>query len=161
MDAGITGGLRQVQAVRESVTVDAAPASREVTSWKVLWQAGFRFVGEWTHDPNNVIKLDVEAPVEPGVYAFVVDDSIAYVGLTNNGLRTRFEQYRRGYEGQRTNARVNKLIAKTLSDGQRVKVLVATPRPTKWHGLSVNIAAGLEAGLIEMIRPPWNIQGAV
>ena len=42
--------------------------------------------------------------MEPGVYAFVVDDIIMYVGLTNNSLRTRFEQYRYGHEGSPTRA---------------------------------------------------------
>jgi hypothetical protein len=52
-----------------------------------------------------------------------------------------------------------------------VKVLVATPEPSEWQELPINTAAGLEAaaapswtsavtGLIEMIRPSWNIRGA-
>lgn len=40
-----------------------------------------------------------------------------------------------------------------LVDGRRVKVLIATPEPLDWHG-------GLEAGLIRMMRPVWNITGA-
>jgi hypothetical protein len=42
----------------------------------------------------------------------------------------------------------------------KVKVLVATPEPSEWQELPVNTASGLEAGLIEMIRPSWNIRGA-
>jgi hypothetical protein len=136
LDAGITHGLRrQVQAEREPVVVDAKPAPRETTSSEVLLRAGFQFVGSWTQGPEGAIKLDTTATAEPGVYAFVVDDIVAYVGLTNNSLRTRFDQYRRGHEGQRTNARVKKLIVKTLSEGQQVKVLVATPEPLEWRGL--------------------------
>jgi hypothetical protein len=41
-----------------------------------------------------------------------------------------------------------------------VKVLVATPEPQEWQELPVNTAAGLEVGLIQMIRPAWNIRGA-
>lgn len=161
LDAGITHGLRrQVQAEREPVVVDATPGTREATSWEVLLRAGFRYVGAWTQDSESAIKLDATAPVEPGVYVFVVDDVTAYVGVTNNGLRTRFEQYRRGHEGQRTNARVKKLIIKTLAEGKQVKVLTATPEPHEWRGLPVNTAAGLEGGLIQMFRPIWNITGA-
>jgi hypothetical protein len=76
-------------------------------------------------------------------------------------VKTRFEQYRRGHEGQRANARVKKLIAKTLSEGPRVKILIAIPEPLEWRGLPVNAAAGLEAGLIQMFRPAWNITGAM
>jgi hypothetical protein len=89
-----------------------------------------------------------------------VDDVVVYVGLTLSGLRTRLDQYRKGHKGQRTSARINKRIAATLSTGKHVKVLVATPEPLEWQDLPVNTAAGLEAGLIEMIRPSWNIRGA-
>jgi len=140
--------------------VDAAPPPREDTSWEVLTQAGFQFLGEWTRDPESTLKLDAKAPSAPGVYAFVVDDVVVYVGLTLSGLKTRLDQYHRGHEGQRTSARINDLIAQTLLAGKRVKVLVATPEPIEWQDLPVNTAAGLEAGLIEMIRASWNIKGA-
>jgi hypothetical protein len=82
------------------------------------------------------------------------------VGVTQNGLRGRLDGYIRGYEGQRTNARVKKLIEEALADGKRVAVLIATPHPLDWNGLPVNTAAGLEAGLIRKLRPIWNILGA-
>lgn len=161
VDAGFTGGLRRhAEAEREPVTVDATPAPREDTSWEVLLRAGFQFLGEWTQDPESEIKLDAKAPTEPGVYAFAVNDVVVYVGLTQTGLRTRLDHYRHGHERQRTSARVKSLIAKALAESQRVKVLVATPPSGQWNGLPVNTAAGLEAGLIQMIRPAWNIQGA-
>jgi hypothetical protein len=69
--------------------------------------------------------------------------------------------YRRGHVRQRTSARVKGLIKATLAEGKRVKVLIATPKAdSHWNGLPINIAAGLEAGLIRMIRPEWNILGA-
>ena len=160
VDAGITGGLRrQVEAEREPVTVEADPASREATSWDVLLRAGFQFIGEWTQAAGSSIRLVAEAPAKAGVYAFVVDDAVVYVGLTNKDLRTRFDQYRRGHAGQRTNARVNGLIARALAEGRQIKVLVATPDALEWNRLPVNTAAGLEAALIEKIRPAWNITG--
>jgi hypothetical protein len=81
-------------------------------------------------------------------------DKVAYVGVTTSGLRIRLSHYCRGHERQRTSARINKLIKKTLTAGKPVKILVATPPPSEWKGLPVDIAAGLEAGLIAMIRPP-------
>ncbi len=159
--SGIAGGLRrEVEAERESIEVDAVPAPREDTSWKVLTDAGFQFLGEWTHDPESLLRLDAKAPASPGVYAFVVDDIVVYVGLTLSGLKTRLDQYRRGHKGQRTSSRINGKISQTLREGKKVKVLVATPEPQEWQELPVNTAAGLEAGLIEMIRPSWNIRGA-
>ena len=159
--SGIEGGLRrQIEVEREPVTVDAAPPPREDTSWEVLTDAGFQFLGEWTHDPESLIRLDAKAPTAPGVYAFVVDDVVVYVGLTLSGLKTRLDQYRRGHKGQKTSARINGRISETLLAGKQVKVLVATPEPQEWQELPVNTAAGLEAGLIQMIRPSWNIRGA-
>ena len=131
--SGIEGGLRrQVEVEREAVTVDAAPPPREDTSWKVLTDAGFQFLGEWTHDPESLIRLDAKAPTAPGVYAFVVDEVVVYVGLTLSGLKTRLDQYRRGHKGQKTSARINGRILETLLAGKQVKVLVATPEPQEW-----------------------------
>lgn len=161
LDAGITGGMRrQVAAEREPVMVDE-PQPREATSWDVLRTAGFVFLCEWSCDSESALVLNAKAPTAPGVYAFVVDDYITYVGVTTSGLRTRLTQYCRGHEQQRTSARINKLIKSTLAAGKDVKILVATPPSTEWNGLPVDVAAGLEAGLIAMIRPPWNIRGAI
>jgi excinuclease UvrABC nuclease subunit len=52
--------------------------------------------------------MDATAPTQPGVYAFIVDDIVMYIGVTNDSLRTCLHQYRRGHEGQRTRARVKK-----------------------------------------------------
>lgn len=161
LDAGIASGLRRsVEAEREPITVDADPKQRETTPASVLLRAGFLSIGEWIRTVEGELKLEAKPPIEPGVYAFVVDDVVVYVGLTNNGLKTRLNQYRIGHKGQRTNARVKQLITETLSKGQRVAVLVALPAPGEWNGLPVNTAAGLEAGLIQMSRPIWNIIGA-
>lgn len=144
--SGIAAGLRrEVEAEREPVEADAAAPPREDSSWTVLTDARFQFLGEWT---------------VPGVYAFVVDDIVVYVGLTLSGLKTRLDQYRRGHKGQKTSSRINGRITDTLRAGKKVKVLVATPEPSEWQELPLNTAAGLEAGLIEMIRPSWNIRGA-
>jgi hypothetical protein len=60
--SGLAGGLRrEVEAERESVEVDAAPALHDGTSWKVLIDAGFQFIGEWTQDPESLIRLDARA----------------------------------------------------------------------------------------------------
>jgi len=162
MGSGIGGGLRRrkVEAERDPVEVEAAPAPSEDKSWKRLADAGFELIGEWIHDRESPLRLDAKAPTVPGVYAFVVDDIVVYVGLSLSGLKTRLDQYRRGHTGQRTSARIKEKISHTLREGRRVMVFVATPEPQEWRDLPVNTAAGLEAGLIELIRPSWNIRGA-
>jgi hypothetical protein len=95
LGSGITGGLRrEAEAEREPVEVDATPAPREDTSWKVLTDACFQFLGEWTHDPESLLRLDAKAPSAPGVYAFVVDDIVVYVGLTLSGIKARLDAQR-------------------------------------------------------------------
>lgn len=171
--SGISGGLRRgIEAEREPVEVDAAPAPREDTSWTMLTESGFQYLGDWTLDSQAAIRLEANAPNEPGVYAFIVDDVVVYVGLTLRSLRGRFDQYRRGHQRQKTSARIKRRIQEALKNSKPVKVLIALPEPLSWPdlatsaktgtqtGLPVNTSAGLEAGLIEMIRPPWNIRGA-
>jgi hypothetical protein len=165
VDAGITEGFKpreEVRLEREPVVVevgeDDSPEGSADTSWEVLLRARFRFLGEWKGE-NDDFQIDAKAPVDAGVYSFVVDDVVMYVGLTQRGLRTRLDGYRRGYERQKTNARVKALILEALGSGKRVKVLVAVPEAGEWNGLPVNTAAGLEAGLISMIQPAWNILG--
>jgi hypothetical protein len=160
VDAGIKDGLqREVEFERTPVAVDIAEEKATPTSWEALLRAGFLFLGEWQPDGDGEFKLDTKAPADSGVYAFIVDEVVMYIGLTQRGLRGRLDGYRRGYERQRTNARVKRLIAEALASGKRVKVLVATPEPMPWNGLPINTAAGLEAGLITMIQPEWNILG--
>jgi hypothetical protein len=116
-------------------------------------------LGRTTTVSQLFVTVDAKAPRVPGVYAFVVDDVVVYVGLTKSGLHRRFEQYRRGHKRQRTRARFNDRIASTLAAAKRVKVLVASPEPSEWNGLPVDTAAGLEERLIERIGPIWNIMG--
>jgi hypothetical protein len=161
IQAGIRGGLRrQLEIEREPVTIDAEPALRQTTSWEVLLHAGFALLGEWASTPEKGIRLAAAAPAAPGVYAFVLNDVIVYVGLSHSGLKRRMDQYRRGHLKQRTSTRVRQLIVNALANGQRIKVVVAMPLLQEWNGLPVNTAAGLEAGLIQLIRPEWNILGA-
>ena len=162
MDAGIEGGLkRNVQFERPPVEVENVVELQQPTPWNVLIQAGFHDLGEWVRLEDGEFELSAQAPVSPGVYAFVVDGWIRYIGLTQTGLRTRMNHYRRGHVRQKTSARVKGLIKATLAKGKQVKVLIATPEEdSHWNGLPINIAAGLEAGLIRMIRPEWNILGA-
>ena len=161
IQSGIIGGLRQkTEAEREPVEVDSAPAPYEDTASIVLTEAGFKHLGDWTLDSQSATQLEATAPSTPGIYSFVVDDVVVYIGLTLSSLRARFDQYRYGHKGQKTSARINHRISQTLKVGKSVKVLIATPERMEWKNLPVNTAAGLEAGLIEMIRPTWNIKGA-
>ena len=107
LDAGITNGLtRSVEFERAPVAVSVATEPPEPTSGETLLVAGFRQLGEWRLAGDGEFELTVAAPAEPGVYAFIVDGWVRYIGLTQTGLRTRMGHYRRGHKRQRTSARI-------------------------------------------------------
>ena len=161
LDAGISGGLKNVklEVERETVEVELSDETEPVNA-AFLLDAGFKLLGNWTQPAPSEILLNAKAPNDPGVYAFILEGVIVYVGLTQTGLRTRLDHYRRGHERQRTSRRVKALIATALTEKKRVEVLIAIPPAMDWNGLPINTAAGLEMGLIKSIKPVWNILGA-
>lgn len=161
VDAGIGTGLtRDAEFERPPVEARIDPEERRRTTSDVLLRGGFRLLGEWRPTEDGEFELSAKAPPDAGVYAFVVDGWIRYIGLTQRGLSTRMGHYRRGHQRQRTSARVKKLISTTLKEGKPVQVLIAIPdKAMEWNGLPINAAAGLEAGLIRLIQPDWNMQG--
>jgi hypothetical protein len=160
LDAGITGGLRREVSIPQPTILIEIPEGMELpkTPAEFLLEAGFSTAGKWNLDGEGKIGLTGEAPVDAGVYAFALDGTIVYVGLSIRGVRGRMRQYRRGDSRQKTSARINKLIKAELTAGRTVTVLAVVPENLNWHGLPVNTASGLETALIQKIRPPWNIQ---
>lgn len=139
----------------------APPPVQPPEPWPLhrLIDAGFELLGDCSLSGDDAFGYSVTAPAEAGVYAFVVDGWIKYVGLTRGTLRTRLGHYVRGHEGQKTSAHIKGRILETLRAGHIVQVLVATPPAFEWNGLPVDGAAGLETGLIRLIKPEWNRQG--
>ena len=157
VDAGIDDGLqRGIVVVRKDKPI---PRVLEEVAIDVLVDAGFERLGEWITDGAGGITLTTPAPRDAGVYAFVVDGLIKYIGVSRAGIRSRMSNYRAGQKGQKTSARVNQIINDHVTAGTTVEVYVAMPPALEWNGLPVVTAAGLEAGLIAMIQPPWNKMG--
>lgn len=159
-DAGISDGLVQPRLDGGKPRAQPTIADRSVPEipWQNLLSYGFKVTGQWTLTEDG-IWLDGSPPVEPGVYAFVLDEQIVYVGLTQTALKTRMGHYRRGHSNQKTSARVKGLIQRSLTEGREVVVLTCVPGELDWNGLSLQLAPSLEASLIRLIHPPWNIQG--
>ncbi|KQU92755.1 hypothetical protein ASD12_25795 [Mesorhizobium sp. Root102] len=157
VDAGIEGGLqRGLVVVPRSKPI---PKVRADVAIDVLADAGFERLGMWVADGAGGIGLDTSAPRDAGVYVFVVDGLIKYIGVSRAGIRSRMSNYRLGQAGQKTSARVNQIINEHVSAGTVVEIYIAMPPALEWNGLPVITAAGLEAGLIKMIQPPWNKMG--
>ncbi|MER8823088.1 GIY-YIG nuclease family protein [Mesorhizobium sp. M0991] len=157
VDAGIEGGLqRGLVVVPKSKPI---PKVRADVAIDVLADAGFERLGTWVADGAGGIGLDTSAPRDAGVYVFVVDGLIKYIGVSRAGIRSRMSNYRLGQAGQKTSARVNQIINEHVTAGTVVEIYIAMPPALEWNGLPVITAAGLEAGLIKMIQPPWNKMG--
>lgn len=123
-----------------------------------LISAGFVRFGTWKVSVNPAtqgIELDFVCSPDPGIYAFVVDGEVHYVGSAQRGLRGRMRRYART-QTMRTSARVRAEILACLSAGKVVEIYFLSPPDQKWHGLPVNMIAGLEEGLIRWLCPAWN-----
>lgn len=158
-DSGSREGLRHlVDAERSPVTI-TVDSTAAPTKGTVLTEAGFILLGEWKIQDGELI-LSSQAPNEAGVYAFLVDGAVVYIGLAQRGFKSRMRNYRDGREGQRTSRRVKGLISAALASRKRVEVLLGIPDVSlEWNGLPINAAAGLETALIKKLQPEWNMQG--
>lgn len=136
-----------------------APLPPEPWAIERLLDAGFELLGDCSLSGDEAFGYSAKAPATAGVYAFAVDGWVKYVGLTRGTLRTRLGHYVRGHKGQKTSVHIKGRILETLRAGRLVQVLVATPPAFEWNGLPVDGAAGLETGLIRLIKPEWNRQG--
>lgn len=105
--------------------------------------------------------FSVEAPDlldKKGLYVFLVDGEIAYIGKTTATFKQRFDQnYGRIYprncflDGQSTNCRLNHLVAEH-ADGVAIYLCAFTDDAE---------IDRLEDALIDKYQPVWNIQGAL
>jgi len=128
-----------------------------------LLAIGFKPAGEWSL-ANDVLKLTLEPAImheQNVLYAFIVDGKLAYIGKTTQSLIKRMQGYRSpastAERGGSTNIKNNRNIITALSSGAAVNIYALHALPTQAHGeFSVNLSAGLEDSLINVLTPPWN-----
>jgi hypothetical protein len=133
---------------------DNAPIER-------LKAVGFRLVGEWKLDADNLSCAleDLGSSVNV-LYAFAEGDNVLYVGKSVRSLKQRLYGYQKPGPTQFTNIKANKLIREALG-GQRAIAVYAFADPgDRRHGeFHLNLAAGLEDSLIATLKPMWNKAG--
>jgi len=130
-----------------------------------LLQIGFSAVAEW-HCIKNVLsypstistgQADAIFSVKNALYAFCSSDAVLYVGKTTRTIKCRFDGYINPGTNQQTNIKCNKNIKALLSKQRPVEILVFTAHHCFQYGeFEINLAAGLEDSLINMLTPPWN-----
>ncbi|MBB3175613.1 hypothetical protein FHR90_003475 [Endobacter medicaginis] len=139
-----------------------------------LLDLGFIDVGAWRLGDDGKIYLHLDEEkrsesrvlldMEKALYSFAgPDGEVLYIGKTARAIRQRFNGYRTPGGRQRTNIRCNAAIRERLNSGQETRVLVFPMTlhlsHLRYGDFPINIAAGLEDGLIEAFNPPWNKSG--
>jgi hypothetical protein len=108
---------------------------------------------------NDVLKyrLDKYQQSTKILYAFVIGEKVFYIGKSIKTLHQRMYGYQNPGSSQRTNIANHQRLIKLLETGQLVQIFVlAEYEPITYRGVLVNLAAGLEDELIQLLKPPWN-----
>jgi hypothetical protein len=128
-----------------------------------LLEIGFQPVGHWRMDADvPTLDLKALAAIRNILYAFVTDGEVKYIGKTTQPLKTRMLGYQRPAPTQTTNIRNNRNIRELLKQGKSVDIFALPDNGLLHYGaFHINLAAGLEDGLIAKINPEWNGQREV
>lgn len=123
-----------------------------------LHQIGFEKAGQWKLEGDTLkYELYEHQKARNILYAFVAENDVKYIGQSTNTLQGRMNGYQNPGPTQRTNIRVNKNMLDILNKGILVEIFVfVSKQPLLYRGFPINVAAGLEAGLIAEIKPEWN-----
>ena len=126
-----------------------------------LTQVGFIKVGRWNLKSGTpCYSLDELSAATDVLYAFVSAGQVLYLGKTTKELRRRMPGYQRPGPTQRTNIACHAKLMEVLTVKETVDIYVfRDPEPKLHAGVPINLAAGLEDGLILEFRPPWNKAG--
>jgi len=123
---------------------------------------GFARAGAWRLESTakGGVRFELDAlRHDRVVYAFVVDDAVAYIGICDSSgttLTDRMSRYQ-NMLGAGTNERVVGLIRTAISEGHAVLIYALKPAPGPDHlNLAVDYIKGLEFPLIARFNPPWN-----
>jgi hypothetical protein len=125
-----------------------------------LIAGGFKLSAHWTLSDSGQLILDRPVPKEVGVYAFVKENAVLYVGVATMGLAKRLYFYAKPGATQRTSQRLNEILKKELEVVPHIDVYTALPPDFEWNGLPVHGSAGLELGLIKKYDLRWNVRSA-
>ncbi|MDR2447553.1 MAG: GIY-YIG nuclease family protein [Treponema sp.] len=124
-----------------------------------LQNIGFQKAGRWLYKSGTVdfVLEESLAGCSNVLYAFIVNDSIKYVGKSTNTLKQRMQQYKTPGPSQSTNIENNANIKKELETGKSVEIYAFVDSALLSYGaFRINLAEGLETSIIEDLKPEWN-----
>ena len=125
---------------------------------KRLEDIGFCRVGSWNLVSGEpAFSLVSAASAHNVLYAFVSGYDVLYVGKTTQPLGRRMYGYQRPGPTQRTNIYVRSQILELLESQCSLDIYALCDNSTRTHGtFTLNLAAGLEDGIIRDLQPLWN-----
>jgi len=127
-----------------------------------LLKLGFQHAGDF-YFKENKLKLHLNNyKNDTGNYAFVVDQSLKYVGVTKNTLYARMNGYRNPGPSQETNKRIKPKIVEAqevaiyfLPETEITKFTTIIRRNENEKQIPTDMIT-FERFLISMFKPPWN-----
>lgn len=124
-----------------------------------LKSIGFQKAGRWLNR-SGTVDYELEDSLASSnnvLYAFIVDNSIKYVGKSTNTLKQRMQQYKTPGPTQSTNIENNANIKSELDLGKSVEIYAFVDLGLfSYGGFRINLAEGLETSIIEGLQPEWN-----
>ena len=124
-----------------------------------LLNIGFKYAGKWVlHD--NELDFELENPSNKIniLYTFVINTKVMYIGKSNRTLYDRMYNYKKNELSQSTNYKNSKRIKENILNGKVVEIYAFIDNGLLSYGdFKINLSAGLEDSLINLIQPEWNI----
>lgn len=123
---------------------------------------GFEKVGQWRflQDQQLDFQLDQMGNDAHVIYSFVSNSQILYIGKTSRKLKERMAGYKNPGPSQKTNKRNNANIRRLLEGGESVDIFAYShDEDIFFRGIVIDVADAIEAPLIAMLKPKWNLMG--
>ncbi|MFX0206693.1 MAG: hypothetical protein ACFFDT_11970 [Candidatus Hodarchaeota archaeon] len=127
-----------------------------------LLRLGFQHVGDFFFDGKKVRFFLTNYKNGRGSYAFVVDQTVKYVGVTKNTLYARMNGYRNPGPSQETNKRINAIIRKIAKvevyflPESEISKFTTTIRKNETETQIPTDMHTFERFLISKFEPEWN-----
>jgi len=132
-----------------------------------LKRLGFQKVGDFFIINDELSFRLIDFQKDTGVYLFLIDRKIKYVGVTQNELQRRIYGYKNPGPSQRTNQRIKKKLLAQLqrmktctiwfmpeNKIQELKVLLVRAKSQKEVLVDLKL---LERLMITTFKPKWNL----
>ncbi len=123
-----------------------------------LQEIGFELAGEWLLDDGEPrIEVRRYSAAANVLYAFVSEQELLYVGRSGRALALRMQGYEQGGPPRSVRARNrDRIVAMLMLDQQVALYAMPDPGSMLYGSFRVNLAAGLQHSLIDVLDPPWN-----